>query len=176
MSIGFILAAFFFQSYAWNICLNSFGVKLSYLNGMYLFSLSALVAYIPGKIPGLLLTANVGKKFNISPYLLGIGIFHFHLFSLGTVLFLSLTTLTSILTIQISIYFILFICFLFISFLFMVHKIFYLNKYLNYLIKKFNIQIDFALNIKKEIIFKIFFFIMFSLDYNFNWFFLFVIG
>ena len=39
----------------------------------------------------------------------------------------------------------------------MVHKIFYLNKYLNYLIKKFNIQIDFALNIKKEIIFKIFF-------------------
>ena len=124
---------------------------------MYLFSLSALLAYIPGKVPGLLLTANIGKKFNISPYLLGIGIFHFHLLSLGTVLFLFLITLSSILTIQTSIYFILLIFLLFISLVIMIHKILYLNKYLNYLIKKFNIQIDFSLNIKKEKILKILF-------------------
>ena len=110
---------------------------------MYLFSLSALLAYIPGKVPGLLLTANIGKKFNISPYLLGIGIFHFHLLSLGTVLFLFLITLSSILTIQTSIYFILLIFLLFISLVIMIHKILYLNKYLNYLIKKFNIQMIF---------------------------------
>lgn len=66
IAIATVFFGFFLQVRAWSLSFMMNEVALSKLTSLYLFCTAALAAYIPGKIPGVLITAELAKDHGVS--------------------------------------------------------------------------------------------------------------
>lgn len=60
-AVGMVFVAFFLQISAWHLSFTMNGVLFNRLISSYLYCAAVLAAYIPGKIPGILVTAQLAK-------------------------------------------------------------------------------------------------------------------
>ena len=154
-SISLISIAFYIQLHAWKLSINHAGNKINFLQASYLFCVAVLTAYIPGKIPGLLITASSSKKFGQSPLVFGLGIFNFQLLSISIVFFLLCILISILLSINIDNYFLLLTILIFIIYIILLQNSETLNVFLNFFLKKLNLNNKYNVKFTNKILFKI---------------------
>jgi uncharacterized membrane protein YbhN (UPF0104 family) len=77
-----IFLAFFFQVAAWKKTFSMYGIFFSYSTNLNIYTMAVLSAYIPGKIPGIIITANAAAKMGASRVVASIAMLVYQLMSL----------------------------------------------------------------------------------------------
>jgi hypothetical protein len=78
----FILVAFFFQVAAWKRTFTMHGISFSHTTNLNIYTMAVLSAYIPGKIPGVIITANAAAKIGASRFAASLAMLVYQLMSL----------------------------------------------------------------------------------------------
>lgn len=154
-SISLIFLAFYIQLHAWKLSISHAGNKINFSQTSYLFCVAVLTAYIPGKIPGLLITATSAKKFGQSPIVFGLGVFNFQILSISIVFFLSCIFMSILLSINIDNYFFLLTILILIIYVTLLQNSKILNIILNFVLKKLNLDTKYNVKFTNKILFKI---------------------
>lgn len=152
----FVVAAYFIQLIAWYFCLSENNSNITKFNSSYLFSVAVLTAYIPGKIPGLLITANLSKKYGYKAFEIGASMINYQLSSLIIVSLLSLFMLLVLLAIKFNFIFITLIFIIPILLVTIINNSHLLNKLINFVLFKFKYSKNINITIGKTKLLKIF--------------------